>query len=175
MSSRLWSGRSVRLIALTNASQVLAICAGLCRRYFDAVYDTVHIDEKWFCIFEVSSRYILAEDEDPPHLTCHNKRFITKVMFLAAVARLRYDYANLEGFDGKIGIFPLVTKHEAMRTTKTRRTGHDHGPRQCQQNGLLQLPRPTSATRHQGYVAKYAPCSHLALHGVTLASHLYRP
>jgi hypothetical protein len=74
-------------------------------------------------IYEVSSRYIITEDEDPPHLTCPNKRFITKVMFLAAVARPQYDYDRQRGFDGKIGIFPLIKYREAKRTTKNQTKG----------------------------------------------------
>ncbi|DAZ93780.1 TPA: hypothetical protein N0F65_008047 [Lagenidium giganteum] len=56
------------------------------------MYDTVHVDEKWCYIQKVSSTFILTEDEDTPHISCPNKRYITKVMFLAAVARPRYDY-----------------------------------------------------------------------------------
>lgn len=87
------------------------------------MYNTVHVDEKWFFVHKVSSRYILTEDEDVPHLICPNKRFITKVMFLAAVARPRYDYTRRRGFDGKIGIFPMVTQRVAKRTTKNQTKG----------------------------------------------------
>ncbi|DBA05415.1 TPA: hypothetical protein N0F65_007577 [Lagenidium giganteum] len=41
---------------------------GLRRRYFVDMYDTV------------SSKFILTEDEDIPHITCPNKRFITKLL-----------------------------------------------------------------------------------------------
>ena len=59
----------------------------------------------------------------PPHLTCPSKLFITKVMFLAAVARPRYDYGRNRGFDGKIGIFPSTRLREAKRTTKNQVKG----------------------------------------------------
>ncbi|ETP00208.1 hypothetical protein F441_22372 [Phytophthora nicotianae CJ01A1] len=37
----------------------------------------------------VSTRYYLTKDEFAPHQACPNRRFIGKVMFLAAVARPR--------------------------------------------------------------------------------------
>lgn len=99
------------------------ICVGLRSRYFSAMYDTIHIDEKWFYLYKTATSYIHTPNEKPPHKTCHNKRFITKVMFLAAVARPRYDYDKKRGFDGKLGIFPIVTKRVAKRTTKNQQAG----------------------------------------------------
>lgn len=87
------------------------------------MYDTVHVDEKWFYVQKVSNRYILTRDEPEPHLTCANKRFITKVMFLAAVARPRFDYDRNTGFDGKLGIFPIIQEKIAKRTTKNQTRG----------------------------------------------------
>lgn len=46
-----------------------------------------------------------------------NKEFIAKIMFLVAVALPVSDYAHDNGFDGKIGIFPIVQEREAQRTT----------------------------------------------------------
>jgi len=45
-------------------------------------------------------------------------------MFLAAVARPRYDYEHSEGFDGKIGIWPMVRLRKALRTTKHQTRGN---------------------------------------------------
>ena len=67
----------------------------------------VHIDEKWFYLTEEKGRYYLEKDEIEPHRQIKSKIFITKVMFLAAVARPRYDTHNNEWFDGKIGISRL--------------------------------------------------------------------
>ncbi|ETN18974.1 hypothetical protein PPTG_04409 [Phytophthora nicotianae INRA-310] len=53
------------------------------------MYDYVHVDEKWFNLYKVSTRYYLTKDEFAPHQACPNRRFIGKVMFLAAVARPR--------------------------------------------------------------------------------------
>jgi hypothetical protein len=41
-----------------------------------------------------------------------------KVMFLAAVARPRYDPEGECTFDGKIGMFPFVERVAAKRTSK---------------------------------------------------------
>jgi hypothetical protein len=46
-------------------------------------------------------------------------------MFLAVVARPRFDYGKGRGFDGKIGIFPIVSEREAKRTTKNLTKGDD--------------------------------------------------
>lgn len=48
-----------------------------------------HIDEKWFYITVENERYIIVEGESIPQRQCKSKRYITKVMFLAAFARPR--------------------------------------------------------------------------------------
>lgn len=58
---------------------------------FKNMYNSVHIDEKWFFMTKEAERYYLLPEEHEPLRTCKSKRFITKVMFLAAVARPRYD------------------------------------------------------------------------------------
>ncbi|OMO65709.1 hypothetical protein COLO4_31045 [Corchorus olitorius] len=55
------------------------------------MFNQVHIDEKWFFMTRESERYYLLPEEDELVRTCKSKRFITKVMFLAAVARPRFD------------------------------------------------------------------------------------
>lgn len=77
---------------------------------FDEMFNVVHIDEKWFYQTKESERYYLLPEESDLIRTCKSKRFITKVMFLAAVARPRFDDDNNTQFDGKIGIFPFVHK-----------------------------------------------------------------
>ncbi|KAH7849597.1 hypothetical protein Vadar_020143 [Vaccinium darrowii] len=49
-----------------------------------------------------------------------SKRFITKVMFLAVVARLRFDADQNVMFSRKIGIFPFTYKELAKRRRKNR-------------------------------------------------------
>ncbi|ETI34119.1 hypothetical protein F443_19324 [Phytophthora nicotianae P1569] len=53
------------------------------------MYDYVHVDEKWFNLYKVSTRYYLTKDELAPYQTCPNRHYIGKVMFLVAVARPR--------------------------------------------------------------------------------------
>lgn len=55
--------------------------------------------------------------------TTQSKHFIEKVMFLAAVARPRFDAEKNITFDGKIGIFPFVTEKPAERSSVNRPKG----------------------------------------------------
>ncbi|KAJ0013448.1 hypothetical protein Pint_20864 [Pistacia integerrima] len=70
-----------------------------------------------------SEKYYLLPDEDEPLRTCKSKTFITKVMFLAAVTRPRFDESGNELFYGKIGIFPFINKEPARRSSKNRSAG----------------------------------------------------
>ncbi|ETP15615.1 hypothetical protein F441_09649 [Phytophthora nicotianae CJ01A1] len=51
---------------------------------FDAMYDVVHIDAKWFNMYKASTRYYLSADASLPYRPCLNKRYIGKVLFIAA-------------------------------------------------------------------------------------------
>lgn len=90
---------------------------------FDPMYNYVHIDEKWFYITRQQQRFYLLPEEDTPYRACQSKRFITKVMFMAAVARPRYDPHRKTTFNGKIGIWPFVTHEPAKRNSKKRAKG----------------------------------------------------
>ncbi|KAL4560955.1 hypothetical protein LXL04_033112 [Taraxacum kok-saghyz] len=90
---------------------------------FYDMFNVVHIDEKWFYISKPSKRYYLVPGEDEPLRTCKSKRFITNVMFLAAVARPRFDSSGNEVFSGKIGIYPFTTLEPAKRSSKNRVVG----------------------------------------------------
>jgi hypothetical protein len=90
---------------------------------FQDMMNIVHIDEKWFYMTETTKRVYLAADENEPHRTCKSKRFITKVMFMAAVARPRYDRSQNQWFSGKLGIFPFVYQEPAKRSSKNRPAG----------------------------------------------------
>lgn len=87
------------------------------------MYDRVHIDEKWFNMYKAATTYYLTADEADPHRSSQNKRYIGKVMFLAAVARPRYDPHRKCQFDGKIGIWPIVETAVAKRKSKNRPAG----------------------------------------------------
>lgn len=90
---------------------------------FDATYNVVHIDKKWFNLYEASAKYYLAPFEDVSHRACANKRCIGKVMFLAAIARPRCAFGKKERFDGKLGIWPVVEIVPAARTSHNRPAG----------------------------------------------------
>ncbi|ETP34255.1 hypothetical protein F442_17392 [Phytophthora nicotianae P10297] len=57
----------------------------------------------------------------PPLSAEHKRRH--KVIFLAAVARLRYDNHRKCHFDGKIGIWPIVEETVTLRTSVNRPKG----------------------------------------------------
>ena len=53
-------------------------------------------------------RFYLYDEEEPLVRKAQSKKFITKVMFLAAVARPRHNLATNSAFDGKIGCWTFV-------------------------------------------------------------------
>lgn len=91
--------------------------------HFHDMYDCVHLDEKWFYLTASNRRYYLTADEEPPLRVARSKRFITKVMFLVAVARPRFDRTKGEWFDGKVGLWPLITHEAAERSSRNRPKG----------------------------------------------------
>ncbi|RQM30082.1 hypothetical protein B5M09_013750, partial [Aphanomyces astaci] len=97
---------------------------GLRRNHsFINMYKNVHVDEKWFFITKVKRRFYLYDDEEMTERATKSKKFITKVMFLAAVARPRYDPHKKQMFDCKIVIWPFVEEEAAVRSSKNRPKG----------------------------------------------------
>lgn len=92
-------------------------------KIFNDMYDYVHVDEKWFYMCEATGTYYLANDEPEPERQVKSKRFIPKVMFLAAVACPRYNEAGECTFDGKIGLWPFTHLVEAQRDSRNRPAG----------------------------------------------------
>ncbi|KAH9158774.1 hypothetical protein LEN26_002735, partial [Aphanomyces euteiches] len=90
---------------------------------FNSMYDVVHIDEKWFYLTNVNGKYYVYDDEQLLTRHVQSKRFITKVMFLAAVARPRYDFHSHKYFDGKLGVWPFVSREPALRSSVKRPKG----------------------------------------------------
>ncbi|CAM9921927.1 unnamed protein product, partial [Discosporangium mesarthrocarpum] len=87
------------------------------------MYDWVHMDEKWFYVMKDGRGIYLHPEEDAPKPPrAQNKRFITKMMFLAAVARPRMIFDGV-WYDGKIGIWPIADIVVAMRSSKNRKNG----------------------------------------------------
>ncbi|XP_057779652.1 uncharacterized protein LOC130998237 [Salvia miltiorrhiza] len=92
-------------------------------RKFQTMFNTIHIDEKWFYLTKTKDRYYLLPNEKEPYRTCKSKRFIHKIMFLSAIARPIIDEQGNVLFDEKLGIFPFTNVEEAKRNSKNRAKG----------------------------------------------------
>lgn len=90
---------------------------------FKSMQHIVHIYEKWSYLTKEIERYYIVEGEEVVHRTCKSKRFITKVMFMCAVARPLYNVDWQVLFDGKIGVFPFTKQVATMRKSKNRPRG----------------------------------------------------
>ncbi|KAK9723577.1 hypothetical protein RND81_05G009400 [Saponaria officinalis] len=118
--------------ALTDANKIARVkwCLGKIVKstlndglLFEPMYNVVHIDEKWFLMTKTAQNYYLLPDEIEPHRTYKSKRFITKIMFMAAVARPVFSSNGSLLFDGKIGIFHFTYEQAARRQSKNRPKG----------------------------------------------------
>ena len=92
-------------------------------RVFDDMKGVVMVDEKWFYKFRQGQEYYLCEDEQLPVAKVQHKSHIQKVIFLAAVARPRYDTMRNRNFSGKIGIFPFTRQVQAQRNSRNGAAG----------------------------------------------------
>lgn len=90
---------------------------------FHSIHDRIHVDEKWFYLKEGKLTALLAPDEVMPHRHVQSKRFITKIMFICAVARPRFDQYGKVLFDGKIGFWAFAEEVPAQRSSKNRPRG----------------------------------------------------
>ncbi|XP_021850422.1 uncharacterized protein [Spinacia oleracea] len=90
---------------------------------FNHMYNIIHLDEKWFYMTKGTQRYYLLPNDLGPYRSCKSKRFITKVMFLCAVARPRFNANGECIFDGKVGMFPFVKWVPAKRRSSNRPAG----------------------------------------------------
>ena len=80
--------------------------------------DVLHIDEKWFYLTEVKKNYYLGNDDHDPYRSVRNKRFISKVMFLIAVAWPIWETRYNRQFDGKIGTWPFIVMGNAQKNSR---------------------------------------------------------
>ncbi|XP_074288192.1 uncharacterized protein LOC141613358 [Silene latifolia] len=79
----------------------------------------IHIDEKWFYLATTTDTYYIVPGEEEPYHSCQSKRYITKVMFMCAVARPVYGENGDLLFDGKIGVWPFI-EHKIIPTIKAK-------------------------------------------------------
>ena len=93
--------------------------------------DLIHIDEKWFYLTKDGQSFIIVVDEEEPYRHVQHKSFLTKIMFLCAVARPRYDTRRIAWFDGKIGIWPIGKWEPAKRSLKKHAKGMPVWKNQC--------------------------------------------
>ncbi|KAF0689786.1 Aste57867_18805 [Aphanomyces stellatus] len=103
-------------VAVLAESAAIGV-GGLQESEFLDMYDVVHLDEKWFNADKDRRKVYLVADETPDRRACKSKRYIPKVMLLAAVARPRGN------FDGKIGMWPFGIRSPAVRTSRNRPAG----------------------------------------------------
>ena len=85
--------------------------------------DRIHVDEKWFFLSQQRERYLLLPEERNPKRSVKSKSHITKVMFLCAVARPRFNPSANSWWDGKLGIWPIGGWEPAQRASKNRPWG----------------------------------------------------
>ncbi len=90
---------------------------------YDDFYQHVHVDEKWFYISEQKMRIYLAPNEPVPLRVSQNKSDVMNVMFLAAIARPRYNDDDECTFDGKIGMWPFIERRAAQSDSMNRPRG----------------------------------------------------
>ena len=98
---------------------------------FEDMEDLIHIDEKWFYLTKDGQHFIIAAVEEEPYRHVQHKSFLTKIMFLCAVAWPRYDTNKNTWLDGKIGIWPVRKWEPAKRSSKKRAKGTPVGKNQC--------------------------------------------
>lgn len=58
-------------------------------------------DEKWFFLTKVKWSYYNLLDEEVTERFCKNKCFIIKIMLMAAVTKLRHDFAKKQYLNDK--------------------------------------------------------------------------
>ncbi|KAG3207206.1 hypothetical protein PC128_g218 [Phytophthora cactorum] len=90
---------------------------------FNDMYDTIHVDKKLFYLTAARRRYYLLPGEEAPHRQVRSRRYITKVMMLAAVARPRWDTASNSYFNGKLDIWSFIVQEPAVRSSARRPFG----------------------------------------------------
>ena len=100
-------------------------------RKLENMEDLIHIDKKWFYLTKDGQCFIIAVDEEEPYRHVQHKSFLTKIMFLCAVARPRYDTNKNTWFDRKIGIWPIGKWEPVKQSLKKHAKGMPVWKSQC--------------------------------------------
>ena len=98
---------------------------------FEHMEDLIHVDKKWFYLMKDGQCFIIVVDKAEPYRHVQHKPFLTKIMFLCAEARPRYDTNKNAWFDGKIRIWPIGKWELAKRSSKKRTKGTPVWKNQC--------------------------------------------
>ena len=88
---------------------------------FVSNYDTIiHINEKRFYVILEGELYSLTDEEDAEYCASKNKRFIQKIILMAALTRPRFDANCNMMFDVKVDIWPFTKIRKAKRSSNNR-------------------------------------------------------
>ena len=98
---------------------------------FENMEDHIHINKKWFYLTKDGQHFIIVADEKEHYRHVQHKSFLTKIMFLCAVARPRYDTNKNAWFDRKIGIWPIRKWEPAKWSSKKHTKGMPVWKNQC--------------------------------------------
>ena len=90
---------------------------------FTSMHYYVVFDEKSFQMSETTRTFYLRKDEPEPERSGKSSRYTPKVMFLAVIARPRFDASGEFVFDGKIGFWPFIETVAAKRNCWDRPAG----------------------------------------------------
>ncbi|KAG6962949.1 hypothetical protein JG687_00006835, partial [Phytophthora cactorum] len=80
------------------------------------MYGVVYIVEVWFNLYKGTAIYYLTPDEGLPYRSTPKPRYIGMVIFLAAIARPRFNVRAKKSFDGNNGIWPIVERSLAQKS-----------------------------------------------------------
>ncbi|XP_021773981.1 uncharacterized protein LOC110737940 [Chenopodium quinoa] len=90
---------------------------------FSAMYNMVHIDEKWFYMSDKTQRFYLFSWKDDPYRATQSKNFMEMVMVMAGTSGPHICNDGEIFWDGKVGVFPFTEQVAAKKNSKNRVAG----------------------------------------------------
>ena len=85
--------------------------------------NVVDNDENHFYLTHEKKTYDIAPGEVEPLRECQCKRFIPKIMFMCVVVKSMFSSNGNVFFEGKIGIWPFITRELAKKSSKHIKKG----------------------------------------------------